>query len=167
MTTTGHSLGGGLSSAAVVAAGIMADTFNAAGLRIETLYVWPNGVPVVGTQELYPGSVNRYYNAGSLIDAYYLDWDSLSFVQDGTPLQNAIGNRKKMEGSLDEQMAIAWAMSPFVGFAASWFVSPPLSTIAALGYPGYLMGLAHTSHYYLYGLMVDEATGWDIYGYDF
>lgn len=41
-----------------------------------------------------------------------------------------------------------------------------MSTVAALGYPGYLMAKAHTSHYYLYGLMVDEATGWDIYGYD-
>ncbi|MCA9205657.1 MAG: hypothetical protein KDA59_21535, partial [Planctomycetales bacterium] len=150
LTTTGHSLGGGLSSAAAVAAGIMADTFNAAGLRIETLYFWPNGIPVIGIHEIYPGSVTRYLNAGGLIDAYYLDWDLLSFCQDGTPLQDAIGNRFKMDGPLDEQMAIAWAAAPFIGFAAQWLGGvPPVSTVAALGYPGYLMAKAHTSHYYL------------------
>jgi len=38
--------------------------------------------------------------------------------------------------------------------------------ILPLASSGYLMGLAHTSHYYPYGLMANETTGWDIYGYD-
>src|SRR5690606_29140056 len=47
LIATGHSLGGGLASAAAVVAGIPADTFNAAGLHLDTLYERDgNGNPI-------------------------------------------------------------------------------------------------------------------------
>jgi hypothetical protein len=66
VTLTGHSLGGGLASAAAVASGLEADTFNAAGLGDDTLEVARAG-----------GA------AAPKVDAYYLDGDPLSRVQDG------------------------------------------------------------------------------------
>lgn len=63
---TGHSLGGGLASAAAVASGLEADTFNAAGLGDDTLEAARAG-----------GA------AAPKVDAYYLDGDPLSRVQDG------------------------------------------------------------------------------------
>lgn len=66
VTLTGHSLGGGLASAAAVASGLEADTFNAAGLSDDTLQAArANGA------------------AAPHVDAYYLDGDPLSRVQDG------------------------------------------------------------------------------------
>ncbi|WP_165832236.1 DUF2974 domain-containing protein [Caulobacter radicis] len=66
VTLTGHSLGGGLASAAAVASGLPADTFNAAGLHEDTLDAARAG-----------GA------AAPQVDAYYLDGDPLSRVQDG------------------------------------------------------------------------------------
>jgi hypothetical protein len=37
--------------------------------------------------------------------------------------------------------------------------------LSSLGEIGILMGKAHKMYYLQYGLMVDESTGWDIYGY--
>jgi hypothetical protein len=66
VTLTGHSLGGGLASAAAVASGLEADTFNAAGLSDDTLEAArANGA------------------TAPHVDAYYLDGDPLSRVQDG------------------------------------------------------------------------------------
>lgn len=63
---TGHSLGGGLASAAAIASGLSADTFNAAGLHENTL-----------TSARASGA------ATADIDAYYLQGDPLSAFQDG------------------------------------------------------------------------------------
>jgi len=84
LMTTGHSLGGGLASAAAVVGGFPADTFNAAGLLESTLLQRDaQGAPIPG-MEIYAGSLNRYSAASLFISAYYLDWDILSFVQDKT-----------------------------------------------------------------------------------
>lgn len=66
VTLTGHSLGGGLASAAAVASGLEADTFNAAGLSDDTLE-----------------AARANGGATPHVDAYYLDGDPLSRVQDG------------------------------------------------------------------------------------
>jgi pimeloyl-ACP methyl ester carboxylesterase len=64
----GHSLGGGLASAAAIATGARAITFNAAGL-------------------------NRYYRNGSAVDirAHYTRGDILNMVQRYSPLPNSVG----------------------------------------------------------------------------
>ena len=66
-----------------------------------------------------------------------------------------------MQGSLDTEMA-AYGLWTLAGLltGAGWF-----SIAASLGLAGYNMGLAHTTTYYHYGLMVNETTGWDIHGY--
>ena len=66
----GHSLGGGLASAAAYATGAKAITFNAAGLS------------------------SRYRTASSVnIRSHYIRGDMLSIFQDFTPFPNAAGTR--------------------------------------------------------------------------
>lgn len=155
---TGHSLGGGLASAASVVSGIHADTFNSAGLMRTTLQYDENGNTVSGN----PFELAQYDNSMALIDAYCLDWDILSFVQDKTPLQDALGRRILMDGSLDLD----------IGIPATWIAAQRASGVGwpavliNLGVLGYKMGLCHITKYYHYGLMFDENTGWDIYGYE-
>jgi hypothetical protein len=66
VTLTGHSLGGGLASAAAVASGHDAYTFNASGLHENTL----SAARTNGAQ-------------APEVEAYYLDGDPLSAAQDG------------------------------------------------------------------------------------
>lgn len=66
VTLTGHSLGGGLASAAALASGHEADTFNAAGLHSSTIDAARSGG-----------------RATPDIDAFYLRGDPLSALQDG------------------------------------------------------------------------------------
>ena len=71
----GHSLGGGLASAASYATGLNAITFNAAGVN------------------------SRYsHGSSSQITAHYIRGDILSTLQDITPLSNAAGNRVAHSG---------------------------------------------------------------------
>ena len=77
-TLTGHSLGGGLASAASVVTGASAITFNAAGLNSATV------------NQLYGANLN---NASNLVTAYYVRGEVLSLGQDYSPLPNAAGRR--------------------------------------------------------------------------
>ena len=69
---TGHSLGGGLASAATVVAGTKGYTFNAAGLHANTVKRPPYGVSRTAMQE-----------QGDLIDAYRSTSDPLNNFQNG------------------------------------------------------------------------------------
>ncbi len=159
---TGHSLGGGLASAASVVSGFHADTFNAAGLLQSTLPYDEDGNSIPSD----PDEVWRYDNAANgLINAYFLDWDLLSFAQDNTPL---IGYRVPMDGPVDAEIGLLGAALAFQVITGAFSGGLGwLSVLGSLGGIGYQMGLAHTTHYYQYGLMVNESTGWDIYGYEF
>jgi type VI secretion system secreted protein VgrG len=75
---TGHSLGGGLASAAAVVTGRSAVTFNAAGLNERTV-------------ERFLGAAPSMTNEN--IQAYYVVGDAVSLLQDFTPLPNAVGQR--------------------------------------------------------------------------
>jgi hypothetical protein len=166
VVVTGHSLGGGLASAASVVGLLPADTFNAAGLATATLLDGDG-------EEKYAGSLhNLRHAAPTLIDAYFLDWDLLSLVQDVTPLPDAVGKRWEMEGPVDSELS----GTPLVGIVSiivtAFTGGQGWPTVAAtLGYAGVVMGMAHTSAYYQYGLMVREGAfggiEWDIYGYTF
>jgi hypothetical protein len=74
--STGHSLGGGLASAAAIVTGTQAITFNAAGLNSNTVISGAN-----------------LANASSLITAYYVGGEILSLAQAWTPFPNAVGTR--------------------------------------------------------------------------
>ena len=74
VTFVGHSLGGGLATAAAGATGLDAITFNAAG--VSSTYL--------GT----PGNITAHYIRG----------DILSMAQDFSPLPNASGNRISYPG---------------------------------------------------------------------
>lgn len=64
LSFTGHSLGGGLASAAAVATGLSATTFNAAGLDVS--------------------SIKDRSSTRSRVDAYYVEGEPLSAIQDST-----------------------------------------------------------------------------------
>lgn len=70
VTMTGHSLGGGLASAAAIAAGRPADTFNAAGLHDDS----------IETAQI----IARQYGQGEAqVEAYRVPGEILTFVQEG------------------------------------------------------------------------------------
>lgn len=142
LIVTGHSLGGGLASAASRAGGITADTFNAAGLHEDTQALIVN--PIIAP-----------------IDAYYIDWDILSFVQDNTPLivPEALGTRELLDGPYDSEAAaaaVAFAIGQFTG--TSWLsLAAGVAEVSSLG-------LSHRMNVVLYGLLVDEGLPEDILG---
>lgn len=77
---TGHSLGGGLASAAAGASGAPAHTFNAAGLHESTLE-----------------QIGRTGQPGNNIEAYFLEDDPLNKLQDSLGIApDAYGNRRRM-----------------------------------------------------------------------
>jgi hypothetical protein len=156
LITSGHSLGGSLASAASMAGGIPAHTFNAAGLHLDTLYQRDaNGNPIPngmgGYVELYAGSVARYNNASAFVTAYFVDYDLLSAVQDFTPIPNAIGNRIELDGPFDVVMtsnAVVFATA--IAGGHGW-----AGTFAAL-VAGATMVESHDHPSLLYGLLVVE-----------
>lgn len=169
---TGHSLGGGLASAASVVAGIHADTFNAAGLVRSTLMDGQGN-------ELYPGALANYDAAHlGLIDAYYIDWDILSLIQDYwsigiiggptyDPMVSAIGNRVLMDGPQDS--AILFNMTPLFAIDVDPATDSPWDVlVSTLG--GNLLVMVEAHSDYQYGLMVTEdfwgTITWDILGYE-
>lgn len=83
LTLTGHSLGGGLASAAAVVSNVKATTFNAAGVTDKTL-------------ARYGANGNM---AKDLISAYYVKGEVLSTLQDFSPLADALGKRIKMKST--------------------------------------------------------------------
>ena len=159
--TTGHSLGGGLASAATCVSAAPGITFNAAGLHLNTLYMRdandnlvldPNGNPI----EMYPGSIAIFNNPTALIDAYYVDYDLLSAIQDNTPLPNAIGNRIPMDSQHDLDMALAAASIFFAFYSGS-----PWSSLAGAVSGFATMAECHRTPQIFYGLLVQE----DAWGY--
>jgi len=143
ISITGHSLGGGLASAAYCASGFKTYTFNAAGLHKNSLYV--NNNPT--NNERYPGSVVRYNGAttSGQITAYYADHDLLGFIQDNSFswLPSALGTRVKLisGNSLTMTLAALLALIPTVG------------TIAALGLTGTTMVKCHKMPAIYYGML--------------
>jgi hypothetical protein len=149
---TGHSLGGGLSSAASVTSGIHAVTFNAAGLHKNTLYI--DGDPKKG--ERYPGSIARYNTASTFIKAYFVDQDMLHQLQESMDfLAKAIGTQIELDGAYDA--------ASFVGIAAfetGATTHIPLAIIIAsvlgIGITGYAGYKCHMIDQLLYGFLVKE-----------
>ncbi len=155
---TGHSLGGGLASIASIGSGYHADTFNAAGLTEETLYFDFFGNP----RAPIPHELERYrFLSASLIDAYYVDCDLLSFVQDRTPLPSAIGNRVLLTGPLEPNVRLLiWTLGAELLPTGDW-----LAFLVTLGPLVDDMVECHKMDAVFYGLMVNKSAGWDIYGY--
>ena len=154
LVVTGHSLGGGLASAAAVVAGAPADTFNASWLNPGTLLTsFDNGTPfrVVSIDpllfgyEIYPGALTNLSNARNTIDAYFVDYDILTRVQQVAfvgldwVLIAPVGSMTKLDSPYDVDMAVAGL--------------PSFGTVAAD-----IMFTCHKMNVVLYGLLVKEDT---------
>lgn len=98
VTMTGHSLGGGLASAAAVATGRPATTFNAAGLSDRTLDVAAATRATLGAR-------------APSVDAYYVRGEILSALQDG-------GDR--IAGAILGRMAGSAVAGPWGGLVGSY-----------------------------------------------
>jgi hypothetical protein len=157
LIVTGHSLGGGLASAAALVAGVRADTFNAAGLHEYTLYERdrnddPLRNPLGGYIELYPGTAARYTAAGNFINAHYVDHEILNFVQ-GFIDRTAIGVQREMDGPKDLSLALS-----VTSFAAAVANRNPWGAAAAgLRFFSTMVEL-HSFPSILYGLLVTEGS---------
>ena len=157
LIVTGHSLGGGLASAAALVAGVRADTFNGAGLHEYTLYErdqndepLPN--PGGGYVELYPGTAARYAVAGNFITNRFVDYELLTFVQESIR-RTAIGVQKEMDGPKDLDLALSVA-----AFAASVANRNPWGAAAVgLHFLGTMKEL-HSFPSIFYGLLVTEGS---------
>ena len=125
--TTGHSLGGGLASAASVVAGMPARTFNAAGLNRKTLSDASNDVI---PDDIRLAALTRFDNGGGNITAYHMDYDILSKIQDSitdSRVPSALGNRILLDSRYDTQIAVGWATiisSVIAGFATGQVLAP-------------------------------------------
>jgi hypothetical protein len=115
--TTGHSLGGGLASAASIAANksaMPANTFNAAGLHLNTVtYRDNNGYLIPGVPK-YDGAIDQFKieqgNTGR-IKAFYVEFDALTYLQNNLPaipfigaIPRAAGMPIKLIGALNSSM---------------------------------------------------------------
>ena len=166
LRTTGHSLGGGLASAASVVAAIPANTFNAAGLNVKSLMERDAAGNLLEDENgnniaIYPNSLTNYGNANGLINAYFVDWDLLSFVQDHSPLVNALGTRIEMDGPFDQTLLIDGALVAGAYASGQVWATPFISALTL-----YTMTEAHFNTTVLYGLLVDEGADTDLLGYD-
>ena len=155
-TTTGHSLGGGLASAASVVTGATGVTFNAAGLHENSLRMYFENDPVELAKVL-----DRYQNPHGLVTAYTVDWDFLSNFQDRLRLvvNPALGDRKELDGPHD----LATGTIQVIDSAFSAAGAVPGGVLVKLGINlaakaglGYLMYRAHSMDAVLYGLLVKE-----------
>ena len=165
LTTTGHSLGGGLASAASVVTGATGVTFNAAGLHENSLRMYFENDPA----EL-AAALARYQNPQGLVTAYTVDWDFLSNFQERLKLvvNPALGDRKELDGPHD----LAANTLDLIDAAVNVAGASPIRVLVKLGINvatkagvGYLMVRAHSMDVVLYGMLVEERTNRDLLGY--
>jgi Ca2+-binding RTX toxin-like protein len=171
LVTSGHSLGGGLASAASVVTGYHGYTYNSAGLHEDTLYqrdalgkiIEINGVK----QEQVAGSLPRFQAPLNLVDAHYLDWDLLSLLQDWIPgVYAALGSRTMHDGPYDSALALelAW-ISAEIALGGGW--ARVASMFAAGAASGFILVKAHFMDAMLYGMLADESIDKDFIGYTY
>jgi hypothetical protein len=157
-STTGHSLGGGLASAASVVTGATGITFNAAGLHTNTLRKFlPDPLAL-------NAALARYNQAHGLISAIRVDLDFLTHVQTiGSPfgVPKALGASKVIDGPYDRDAAMAGVTSvlvPGVGgiLGAVWLAA---SQVKAHLMPAVLWGLLVTEG--INGTLTRDTLGYD------
>lgn len=172
LTTTGHSLGGGLASAASVASGATGITFNAAGLHPNTIRQFFKDPAELGR------ALARFDSPQHLVKAYTVDWDFLSNFQDrlSPPIYTALGSKAPLDGPYDFAIgAIDWVGRVFSAIPPT-FPLPVAGTVIQLGVQvavkagtGYFMVQAHSMTSVLWGLLVTEGVlgaRRDLLGYD-
>jgi hypothetical protein len=153
-TTTGHSLGGGLASAASVVTGAPGITFNAAGLHTNTLRQF------IGDPIALETALQRYNQANGLITAFHVDFDFLTTLQvfgSLAGLPTALGTPVALDGPYDLQAGAAFVIA----------ISVP-GILGAVPLAGTEVQ-AHLMPAVLWGLLVDEgifSPSRDTLGYD-
>lgn len=155
LSVTGHSLGGGLASAAAMSGQLWAETFNAAGLHDTTI-------------EKIPGAHRSY---DSNIRAYWMDWDMLTFAQDklnfkvkgiGIDVPSASGIRTELDGPYDEAIDVI-----NVAKVLAFLLGGKKEVAITVGSQIWLMLQSHINTHLQYGMLVNEDLGIDLFGKEF
>ncbi len=154
LTTTGHSLGGGLASAASVVTGAPGITFNAAGLHTNTLRQF------IGDPIALETALQRYNQANGLITAFHVDFDFLTTLQffgslAGLPM--SLGTTVTLDGPYDLQAGAAFVIA--ISFPGILGAVPSAATEVQ----------THLMPAVLWGLLVEEgivSPKRDTLGYD-
>lgn len=145
-TTTGHSLGGGLASAASVVTGAPGITFNSAGLHTNTIRQFLQD-PIE-----QDAALQQYAQAEGLIRAFHVDLDFLTKAQAlGSPfgIPKALGTPETRDGPYDLEALAAGVVALLVPGAGGvlgrvWYVAVHVK--------------AHLMPAMLWGLFVQEGT---------
>ena len=116
MRTTGHSLGGGLASAASVASDhyrLPANIFNAAGLHKNTITLRDENGNLT-TAPVFRGAFERYaaeQKGQGVINHFSLQYDALTFLQRNLPalplfgnIPTALGRQYELRGPYDQEL---------------------------------------------------------------
>ena len=175
LRAAGHSLGGGMASAAAIAAGIHAHTFNAAGLQQHTLRN-ANG------SWIHDGSKERFGNANSWIEAYRVIWDMnvdstdiLTFLQENAiALPDALGLKRDIEGlfSVTSPTLLNWAIAqlrqlphelPPDDLGRASYMAALAQVLVTLGLEGNKMFNSHKFPSIYYGLLHSDSPSWNAY----
>ena len=158
LIASGHSLGGGLATAATLAGGIPAVTFNSAGL---------SNLTIAKMGLLFPDVLTNFYFASQLIDAYFIDWDLLSYAQDHLlsfsmvdPMISALGTRRKLDGPFDSEIVAPLSLCEHISVVWAQSSDPVSGIMAIVGIQPLIK--CHFRASYLYGLLVRENAFGDI-----
>lgn len=170
--TTGHSLGGGLASAAAIAGTLKSNTFNAAGVHENTLTLVNsiiNDAPINRYPEIFG---NFKLRSKELIHTWHLRWDILTFLQDNhSILPQVLGTRHELHSPWNPQLEHDGprVIPMFRQLLASGINYPESKEYLSRALPG--MGNQHSMVWCNYGMLVrhdkDGRIIWDIYGEDF
>ncbi|WP_334183081.1 hypothetical protein [Novosphingobium sp.] len=116
---TGHSLGGGLASAAAIASGRPADTFNAAGLHDDT---------IADARAIHAAAASP---TEAQVDSWQVQGEILSLIQDGgdrlispfLDLPEAYGNRHVIDAVAPEGTGFIGSFNPVSRHGIDWVLS--------------------------------------------
>jgi hypothetical protein len=194
--TTGHSLGGGLASAASVtceAYDLPANTFNAAGLHINTITKRYDGM-LLPDVPCTPNAFKKYWSEKAMegrIVAFSTEYDPLTFVQENLGpvayvgrIPQAIGRAVRLQSPFDTfvhankyQIADAIRVVPDKYWMENYkfYVTKLVGWLSIIVYRNHLPLMRMLPHHGIravnYGLMVESVPLqrrrlFDIFGYD-
>lgn len=155
ITVTGHSLGGGLATAAAIIGGYSAITFNSAGISKERIYEQHR-------DDNYPNMLTRWDRQHEFITDYINRHDLLNKAQEELSLPAPRGSRVILNGPYDTKID---GLNDEIQEAMARDGNSPFSTLFDLEREKLVYELkTHLTDAYFFGLMQRLSPSTDVYG---